>query len=119
MDHDKASRLLGDERRRTQRLLAGLTEEQGDDRTAADAPGDMFDSAEPLTGEIADDSVAAELQARLAAIGRAEKRLEAGTYGYSVRTGLPIPDERLEADPTAELTAEEAAAADAGGPATL
>ena len=119
MDHDKASRLLGDERRRTQGLLAGLTEEQGDDRTAADEPGDMFDSAEPLIGEIADDSVAAELQVRLAAIGRAEKRLEAGTYGYSVRTGLPIPDERLEADPTAELTAEEAAAADAGGPATL
>ena len=114
MDHETASRLLGEERRRTEQLLAGLTDEQGADRTAADQPGDMFDSAEPLIGEIADDSVAAQLQGHLAAIGRAEKRLEAGTYGYSVRTGLPIPDERLEADPTAELTAEEAAGATGG-----
>ena len=44
----------------------------------------------------------------MAAIGRAEERLVAGTYGLSVRSGLPIPDERLEADPTAELTVEEA-----------
>jgi hypothetical protein len=31
-----------------------------------------------------------------------------------VRSGRPIPDERLEADPLAELTVEEAAAADRG-----
>jgi DnaK suppressor protein len=37
-------------------------------------------------------------------------RLEAGTYGRSVRSGQPIPDERLEADPAAELTIEEARA---------
>jgi DnaK suppressor protein len=40
-------------------------------------------------------------------IERAQKRLEAGTYGLSVRSGRPIPDERLEADPAAELTVEE------------
>ena len=119
MDNEKASRLLTEERRRTQRLLADLGEEKQADRTAADEPGDMFDSAEPLTGEIADDSVAAELQRHLAAIDRAEKRLEAGTYGYSVRTGRPIADERLEADPTAELTAEEAGDADASEGTTL
>lgn len=113
MDHDKANRLLTEERRRTRQLLAEVAEEKQDDRTAADEPGDMFDSAEPLTGEIADDSVGDQLQSHLAAIDRAEKRLEAGTYGYSVRTGRPIPDERLEADPTAELTAEEAGEAGA------
>jgi DnaK suppressor protein len=68
----------------------------------------MFDSAEPLTGEGTDESILEELKERLAAIDRAEKRLEDGTYGYSVRSGLPIPDDRLEADPSAELTVEEA-----------
>ena len=36
------------------------------------------------------------------------KRLDDGSYGRSVRSGVPIPDERLEADPAAELTVEEA-----------
>jgi DnaK suppressor protein len=42
-------------------------------------------------------------------VGRAEQRVEAGTYGLSVRSGQRIPDDRLDADPTAELTVEEAA----------
>ncbi len=50
----------------------------------------------------------ADLQDRLAAVGRAEQRLADGTYGLSVRSGQPIPDERLEADPAAELTVDEA-----------
>jgi len=48
------------------------------------------------------------LRDRLAAITRAEQRLKDGTFGQSIRSGLPIPDERLEADPAAELTVEEA-----------
>jgi hypothetical protein len=49
------------------------------------------------------------LGARWAALQRAEARLAAGSYGRSVRSGQAIPDERLEADPLAELTVEEAA----------
>jgi DnaK suppressor protein len=45
----------------------------------------------------------------LAAIERAERRLADGTYGLSVETGEPIPDERLEVMPAAERTAEEQA----------
>jgi DnaK suppressor protein len=52
--------------------------------------------------------VAAGLRDRLAALDRALQRLEDGTYGRSIRTGAPIPDERLEADPAAELTVQEA-----------
>jgi len=48
------------------------------------------------------------------ALERAEARLAAGSYGRSVRSGRPIPDERLEADPLAELTVEEAAAEERG-----
>jgi DnaK suppressor protein len=68
----------------------------------------MSDPAEPLTAEEADDAVSASLRERLEAIGRAEQRLADGTFGRSIRSGLPIPDERLEADPAAELTVEEA-----------
>jgi len=108
MDDDSARDLLHQERIRTQQLLSDVTLEGAEDRSAANEPGDMFDSAEPLGKEGADDSVVAELQRRMAAIKRAEERLEAGTYGRSVRSGKPIPDERLTADPTAELTVEEA-----------
>ncbi len=108
MHNDKAQELLRAERLRTERLLSDTNEAVSADLTAANQPGDMFDSAEPLFTEGADDSVHAQLQDHLAAIDRAEKRLEAGTYGYSVRSGQPISDDRHEADPTAELTVEEA-----------
>jgi DnaK suppressor protein len=108
MDKEKARELLAAERQRTQRLLTEMAAEGEADRTEANEPGDMFDSAEPLTAEGTDSSVLAQLERHMAAIGRAEERLVAGTYGLSVRSGLPIPDERLEADPTAELTVEEA-----------
>jgi DnaK suppressor protein len=68
----------------------------------------MFDSAEPLVDQGLDDSVVAALERHLDAIGRAEERLEAGTYGRSIRSGVVIPDARLEADPTAEVTVDEA-----------
>lgn len=109
MDDGRAKELLGTERLRVERLLAATEEDGTADRTAANEPGDMFDSAEPLTKEGTDESVQTELGERLAAIERAEKRLEEGTYGFSVRSGQPIPDDRLEADPAAELTVEEAA----------
>jgi len=110
MDDDRARELLASERLRTERLLADVTEEREADRTAANQEGDMFDSAEPLTEQGTDDSIVAELQSRLDAIDRAEERLAGGTYGRSVRSGVAIPDDRLEADPAAELTVEEAQA---------
>ena len=100
MEDTKAKDLLGAQRLRVEQLLKEIDEAGVADRVAADQEGDMFDSAEPLTTEGTDDAVRAELQERLAAVDRAEKRLEAGTYGYSVRSGQPIPDDRLEADPT-------------------
>lgn len=74
--------------------------------------GDIADPAASFTSQEGEDAVADELRARLAAVERAEARLAAGTYGRSVRSGLPIPDDRLEADPTAELTVAEEEAAE-------
>ena len=70
--------------------------------------GDIADPAQSLTAEGMDDAIAASLRERLDTLDRAEQRLSDGTYGRSVRSGLPILDERLEADPAAELTVEEA-----------
>jgi DnaK suppressor protein len=108
MEETKAKELLSAERHRVEQLLKDMDEAGTGDRTAADQEGEMYDSAEPLTTEGTDDAVRAEIEERLEAVGRAEQRLAAGTYGKSVRSGQPIPDERLEADPTAELTVEEA-----------
>jgi DnaK suppressor protein len=108
MDETRARSLLRAERARVEALLATTTAAGQENRDAADEPGDMTDPAEPLTDEELDDAVVEQLQDRLGAIDRAERRLDEGTYGRSVLTGQPIPDDRLEADPAAELTAEEA-----------
>lgn len=110
MDDERARKLLLAERTRVEGLLAGTSRAGSDDRDEANARGDMADPAQRLTAEQGDDAVQEGLQTRLRAIESAELRLAAGNYGRSIRSGLPIPDERLEADPTAELTVEEAAA---------
>ena len=109
MDDERARALLTAERIRVEGLLAGTSRAGLDDRDEANAGGDMADPAQRLTAEQGDDAVQEGLQARLRAIDAAERRLAAGNYGRSIRSGLPIPDARLEADPAAELTVEEAA----------
>lgn len=109
MDDERARRLLDRERQQTQQQLSQLLGEGEADRAAANEPGDMFDSAQPLTQQESDDAVIVQLRNHLDAIDRAEKRLELGTYGLSVLSGQRIPDDRLESDPTAELTVQEVA----------
>jgi DnaK suppressor protein len=109
MDDQRAGTLLAEERRRVEALLTATSTDARDDHASRAQGGDLGDGAEPLTAQGTDDAVTESLQARLAAIERAEARLAAGVYGRSVRSGQPIPDERLEADPAAELTVEEAA----------
>jgi DnaK suppressor protein len=108
MDPERARRLLQDERAEVQRLLAEATAAGRQDWVAERETGDSADPAQPLTDEGVNNAVAETLRDRLAAITRAEQRLKDGTFGQSIRSGLPIPDERLEADPAAELTVEEA-----------
>jgi DnaK suppressor protein len=111
MDQEQARRRLRAERAEVERLLGETRAAGREDRETEDERGVEFDDpAQSLTAEGEDDAIAESLRDRLAAIGRAEQRLANGTYGRSVRSGLPIPDARLEADPAAELTVEEAAA---------
>ena len=108
MGLSRAHELIEGERDRVKQLLTSSAMARADDlEAAADAKVSVFDSANPLAQELLDDAVAEQLSARLAALDRASERLHAGTYGVSLRSGLPIPDERLEADPAAELLVDE------------
>ena len=104
MDPDRARTLLAAERQRIERALARLRRQDDGE------PADEFDPANlaaDLYQDEFDEGLGADLREQLAAVERAEARLAAGTYGLSVESGQPIPDERLEVLPTAERTAEE------------
>ncbi|HEY5265723.1 MAG TPA: hypothetical protein VIJ40_02810 [Acidimicrobiales bacterium] len=108
MNNHQASELLRAERTRVEELLNVATAAGLDDRAGALESGDMSDPAESLVAEQQEDAITEGLRERLEAIKRAERRLSDGVYGLSIRSGLPIPAERLDADPAAELTVEEA-----------
>jgi DnaK suppressor protein len=101
MDRARARALLAGERARLQRLLQAAAREP----QAAEL-GDEVDDADRRNAEETGLAVDQLLRARWAALQRAEARLAAGSYGRSVRSGQAIPDERLEADPLAELIVE-------------
>jgi DnaK suppressor protein len=105
MDPERARALLTAERKRLEGLLA------------ANESGELSDLTDDDTDEHLGDAeleagLAERHQDELAALERAEARLEAGTYGLSIVSGDPIPDARLEVNPTAELTIEEQSAAE-------
>jgi DnaK suppressor protein len=104
MDPERAAELLRTERLRIERSL--VTRKHQDDGEEADDedPGNL---ASDLYQDELDEGLRQDLEAQLAAVERAEQRLAAGTYGLSLESGQPIPDERLEVFPTAELTIEE------------
>jgi DnaK suppressor protein len=104
VDPERARELLAAERARIERSLARHRHEddaeESDDQDPANLASDLY--ADELDEGFRDD-----LGKQLAAVERAEARLAAGTYGLSVQSGQPIPDERLEIFPTAERTVEE------------
>jgi len=114
MDAQEARQRLTAERARIRRSLGLVVEDAQEDREAetADGPQDWADGAQPLTAEYESDAIAGSLRDRLAQVDRALTRISEGTWGRSIESGEPIPAERLEADPAAELTVEEAARAE-------
>ena len=106
MDPDRAHELLAAERERVERALARLAPQETGEPADVEDPANL---ASELYQDELDEGLADDLREELAAVERAEARLAAGTYGLSIESGKPIPDERLEAVPTAERTVEEEA----------
>ena len=111
MDKARARALLDQERHRLEQLSRTVSRDH-DDAIAASSPEDQVDGADRRVTEETSQALGERLDDRWGALERAEARLAAGTYGASILSGRPIPDERLEAFPLAELTVVEAAARD-------
>jgi DnaK suppressor protein len=106
VDPDRARELLSAERRRIERALARLGQQDTGEPADEEDPGNL---ASDLYQDEFDEGRADDLREQLGAVERAEARLAAGTFGLSIESGKPIPDDRLEAVPTAERTTEEEA----------
>jgi|SRR4051794_22690188 DnaK suppressor protein len=104
MEVERARELLAAERREIEHALRHRAHEDDGDDAGWQEPANL---AANLYLDELDEALADELRQRLSALERAEERLAAGTYGVSIASGTAIPDERLEALPTAERTAEE------------
>jgi DnaK suppressor protein len=107
MDPHRARERLAEERARIERELA-----EHDKPDDTDEPRDSGDQANELEQADTDRALGDDLRQALEGIERAEARLEEGTYGVSVVSGDPIPDERLEAIPWADRNVGE----EPGGP---
>ena len=104
MDVERARELLATERRELERALGHRGHQDDGEIAGFQEPANL---AAELNLDKLDEGLAADLHERLEALERAEQRLATGTYGLSIESGEPIPDERLEAIPTAERTVEE------------
>jgi RNA polymerase-binding transcription factor len=107
IDEAHARELLQRERERIEGSLAELERLRRSELDEIDTSTDLLDDGALIEEGEVDDAVATQLRGELEAVERAEKRLEDGTYGFSVESGEPIPAERLEAIPWAERTPEE------------
>jgi DnaK suppressor protein len=108
VNEPRARELVARERARIESALAELGGEiSAEGSLGRQQPGDSGDAGSALEAESVTVALAADLREQLAAVERAEERIAQGTYGRSVESGIPIPDERLEAEPLAERTIEE------------
>ena len=108
MNELRASELVALERMRIEALLVEQVGEiRADGALQRQQTGEYEDASSALDSESVSVALAADLREQLAAVGRAEERIAQGAYGRSIESGLPIPDERLEAEPLAERTIEE------------
>jgi DnaK suppressor protein len=107
VEAEKARELLRRERERIERALAEQRGADNGELTTLDQH--LGDQGSELYADEFEAGLRERLLHELAAVERAEARIDDGTYGLSVESGEPIAEERLEALPTAERTAEEQA----------
>jgi DnaK suppressor protein len=98
MDLETARKRLADERARVEQEIADL----GGRTVTTDEAEATEDKAVQLDQIEREEALREELKGTLAAIERAEKRVDDGSYGKSVVSGESIPAERLDAVPWAD-----------------
>lgn len=117
MDPDEARRHLEAERERLTALRATFTDEHlvderedasvgelsGHDQHQADLGTETFEREKDL-------SILEQIEAELADVEHALRRLDEGTYGICEACGRPIGDERLAAVPAARFCVDDQAA---------
>lgn len=112
VDDSRARELLDEERRRLEGIRASIehdgvipeTDEQMIQEDAAGQhPGDVGTETHDRSEDL---GVLEQIEHDLADIADALRRLDDGSYGRCEICGQPIPDERLEAEPTARYDVE-------------
>jgi RNA polymerase-binding transcription factor DksA len=109
---------LTEERERLERLRQGFEAEHLHDQSA-DASGELT-HADQHDADVASDtferekdfSILEQVEAELADVERALRRLDEGTYGSCEACSGPIGDERLAAQPAARFCVEHQALAE-------
>jgi RNA polymerase-binding transcription factor DksA len=119
MDSDQARQRLADERERLVGVRTTFDEEHFSEQSESDSVGEIssYDQHQADMGTETferekDLSILEQVEAELADVEHALRRLDDGTYGTCEVCGKVIPDERLEAIPTARLCLEHQAEAE-------
>ena len=107
MQADRARELLSRERKRIERALGNAGHVDNGDLSDDNGGEHLADHATDLYDAEYEEGLSEQHRKELAALERAESRLAQGSYGVSIESGEPIPDERLEANPLAERTIAE------------
>ncbi len=110
MDSQQARALLGSEQDRLQAIRDGFTEDglttESEDESLAELSSNDQHQADVGTETFnreRDLSILESVEAELADIEHALRRLDEGTYGTCEACGKPIADDRLEAQPAARF----------------
>jgi DnaK suppressor protein len=116
---ERARERLHQERDRLQRIRDGLTAEQGLDESERDALSELSladqhpaDLGTEMFEREKDLSIAERIDAELADVERALKRIDEGTYGMCEACGRRISKARLDARPESRFCVEDQARAE-------
>ena len=119
MDTDQARQRLADERARLDGVKSTFDDEGLTQQSENDSVGELssYDQHQADMGTETferekDLSILEQVEAELADVEHALRRLDDGTYGTCEVCGKAIPDERLEAMPAARLCLEHQAEAE-------
>ena len=119
MDTDRARQLLADERERLTGVRSTFDDEGLTEQCENDSVGELssYDQHQADMGTETferekDLSILEQVEAELADVEHALRRLDEGTYGTCEVCGKAIPEERLEALPATRLCLEHQAQAE-------